>query len=132
MAQLRTVSTRAEITSSGFVKHYEWGRLKADPTDWMRHYFNAFVYTTNWCSCRLAVASRDDRGDDALEPGVPHRLSELSPPQQALADFLEIDSDMRVAAIAGSGRVAQYDAAQVGHVDAPSDRGGPVVRVRSP
>lgn len=55
MAQLRAVSTRAEITPAGFVNHYEWGDLKADPSDWMRRYFDVFVYTANWCSCRLAV-----------------------------------------------------------------------------
>lgn len=47
---LRAVSTRAEITPSGFANHYEWGDLKADPADWMRRY-----YTANWCSCRLAL-----------------------------------------------------------------------------
>jgi hypothetical protein len=55
MAQLRAVSTRAEITPAGFVHHYEWGDLKADPADWMRRYFDAFVYTANWCSCRLSL-----------------------------------------------------------------------------
>ena len=55
MAQLRAVSTRAEITPSSFVNHYEWGDLKADPSDWMRRYFDAFVYSANWCSCRLSL-----------------------------------------------------------------------------
>lgn len=55
MAELRAVSTRATITLLGFVNHYEWGNLKADPADWMRRYFDAFVYTANWCSCRLAL-----------------------------------------------------------------------------
>ncbi|HZE91221.1 MAG TPA: hypothetical protein VE029_05865 [Rhizobacter sp.] len=55
MTQLRAVSTRAEITPAGFVNHYEWGDLKANPADWMRRYFDAFVYTANWCSCRLAL-----------------------------------------------------------------------------
>lgn len=54
-AELRAVSTRAEITPAGFVNHYEWGDLKADPADWMRCYFDAFIYTANWCSCRLAL-----------------------------------------------------------------------------
>ena len=31
MAELRSVSTRAVITSSSFTNHYEWGDLKADP-----------------------------------------------------------------------------------------------------
>jgi hypothetical protein len=55
LAELRAVSTRADITPAGFVNHYEWGDLKADPADWMRRYFDAFVYTATWCSCRLAL-----------------------------------------------------------------------------
>lgn len=55
MAQLRKVSTRAQISTSSFVNHYEWGDLKADPADWMRRYFDAFVYSANWCSCRLSL-----------------------------------------------------------------------------
>jgi hypothetical protein len=55
MAQLRKVSTRGQICVSSFVNHYEWGGLKADPAEWMRRYFDAFVYTANWCSCRLSL-----------------------------------------------------------------------------
>ena len=197
MAKLRAVSTRAVITPSGFVNHYEWGDLKADPADWMKRYFDAFVYTANWCSCRLAlrvplttfgkaelkpfvtkhaltIDASDDhwivdwaldesedydrfaeedgsgwmrrlaplrdellRGDlrplylgwlagagggelreDALEPEVPPGLSELSPPQQALVEFLEIDPDMLAAAMAGSARVPQADVAESDRIDA--------------
>ena len=197
MAQLRAVSTRAEITPAGFVNHYEWGDLKADPADWMRRYFDAFVYTANWCSCRLALrvplatflmaelkpfatghaltieagddhlvidwsldesedherfaiedgggwmrrlaplrdellrgdlrplylgwlaaAARGELDDDALEPEVPPGLSALSPPQQAVAEFLEIDPDMLAAAMAGSDRAPRDDAAQADRIDA--------------
>jgi hypothetical protein len=55
MTELRAVSKRAVITPSSFINHYEWGDLKADPSDWMRRYFDAFVYTANWLSCRLAL-----------------------------------------------------------------------------
>jgi hypothetical protein len=55
MAKLRAVSTRGIITSTSFTNHYEWGDLKADPADWMRRYFDAFVYTANWCTCRLSL-----------------------------------------------------------------------------
>jgi len=183
MAQLRAVSTRAEITPAGFVNHYEWGGLKADPADWMRRYFDAFVYTANWCSCRLSVrvplstfrkaelksfavrhaltinasdehwiidwsldesesydrfsmdegtgwmrrlaplrdellrgdlrplylgwlASAGELGDAAKEPDVPAGLASLSPPQQALVEFIEVDPDMLAAAAAGSAQTS--------------------------
>lgn len=197
MSELRAVSTRAVITPSGFVNHYDWGDLKADPADWIRRYFDAFVYTANWCSCRLAlrvpldtfrkaelkpfatkyaltieasdehwildwaldesddydrfaeddgngwmrrlVPLRDEllRGDlrplylgwlagassgelreDALEPEVPPGLSELSPPQQALVEFLEIDPDILAAAMSGSAPVSPADIAVTDRINA--------------
>lgn len=197
MAKLRSVSTRAEITPTGFVNHYEWGDLKADPADWMRRYFDAFVYTASWCSCRLALrvplktftkselkpfatrhslrveasnehwiidwsldesedydrfgiedghgwmrrlaplrdemlrsdlrslylgwlaaAAEGELGDGALEPEVPPGLSKLSPPQQALVEFLEIDHDMLAAAMTGSAQISRDDAPPTDHMDA--------------
>jgi len=195
MAQLRAVSTRAVITASGFANHYEWGDLKADPADWMRRYFDAFVHTANWCSCRLALrvplstfrkaelepfaaghaltieasdehwiidwsldesedydrfggedgsswmrrlvplrdellrgdlrplylgwlAAAVDIDDDVLEPQAPPGLAELSPSQQALAEFIEVDPDMLAAAAAGSARVAENDSARAAGIDA--------------
>jgi hypothetical protein len=195
MARLRQVSTRGRINASGFVNHYEWGGLKADPSDWMRRYFDAFVYTANWCTCRLALrvplatfrkaelkpfavgrtltveasgehwivdwsldesedydrfaidegdgwmgrlaplreellrgdlrplylgwlASADGLDDDALEPEVPPGLAELSPPQQALAEFIEVDPDLLAAAAAGSTRAVSDESAHAADVDA--------------
>jgi hypothetical protein len=48
MGELRAVSTRAIITATRFVNHYEWGDLKADPSAWMETYFDAFLYLANW------------------------------------------------------------------------------------
>jgi hypothetical protein len=49
LAALRTVSTRAQITSTSFVNTYEWGGgLRADPRRLMERYFDAFLYLTNW------------------------------------------------------------------------------------
>lgn len=195
MAQLRAASTRAVITASGFANHYEWGDLKADPADWMRRHFDAFVHTANWCSCRLALrvpastfrkaqlkpfatgraltveasdehwiidwsldesedydrfsaedgsgwmrrlaplrdellrgdlrplylgwlAAAADINDDVLEPQVPPGLADLSPSQQALAEFIEVDPDMLVAAAAGSARVAKDDPVRAAGIDA--------------
>jgi len=36
IAELRSISTRAAITSTSFTNHYEWGDLKADPLDFWR------------------------------------------------------------------------------------------------
>ena len=197
MTALRAVSTRAVITPRSFVNHYEWGDLKADPMDWMRRYFDVFVYTANWCSSRLALrvplatfrkadlqafaskyaltiearkeywifawaldecedydrfaeddgsgwmqrlaplrdellrgdlrplylgwlagAGGDDLPDTALEPEVPPGLSELSAPQQALVEFLEIDPDLLSAAATGSASVTRNDVAEADRIDA--------------
>ena len=54
-AELRARSTRATITATSFINEYHWGDLKGDPMDWMRRYFDAHVYSANWCSCRLLL-----------------------------------------------------------------------------
>jgi len=48
MAELRSISTRAVITSTSFTNHYEWGDLKANPLKLLEKYFDAFVYVANW------------------------------------------------------------------------------------
>jgi hypothetical protein len=52
-AELRAISTRALITPTGFVNHYEWGDLKADPRQLVERYFDAFLYLANWGTRRL-------------------------------------------------------------------------------
>ena len=52
-ADLRAISTRALITPTSFVNHYEWGDLKADPRRLVEHYFDAFLYLANWGPHRL-------------------------------------------------------------------------------
>jgi hypothetical protein len=47
MAELRSVSTRAVITSTSFMNHYEWGDLKADPLKLLGKYFDVFLYVAN-------------------------------------------------------------------------------------
>jgi len=48
MATLRSISTRAVITSTSFTNHYEWSDLKADPLKLLATYFDAFLYVANW------------------------------------------------------------------------------------
>jgi hypothetical protein len=49
------VSTRGQISSTGFVNEYQWGNLKADPRTWMERYFDAHLYLTNWGTHRIAL-----------------------------------------------------------------------------
>ncbi len=51
--ELRSISTRAEITATRFVNEYQWGDLKADPRTMVEHYFDAFLYLANWGTRRL-------------------------------------------------------------------------------
>ena len=48
MDHLRAISTRARITPVSFVNEYNWGSLKADPSEFMRLFFDAHVYLANW------------------------------------------------------------------------------------
>lgn len=54
-AALRAISTRARITSTGFINTYEWGDLKADPIALLARYFDVFIYLANWRSRRFAM-----------------------------------------------------------------------------
>jgi hypothetical protein len=47
-AELRSISTRAEITATRFVNEYQWGDLKGDPREMLEQYFDAFLYLANW------------------------------------------------------------------------------------
>jgi hypothetical protein len=47
-AELRSISSRAEITATGFTNEYQWGDLKGDPLQMVKEYFDAFVYLANW------------------------------------------------------------------------------------
>ena len=47
-AELRSISTRAEITATRFVNEYQWGDLKGDPRTMLERYFDAFLYLANW------------------------------------------------------------------------------------
>ncbi len=55
MSHLRSISSRARITSSSFINHYDWGDLKADPMQLLARYFDLFLYTANWGTRWFAV-----------------------------------------------------------------------------
>jgi hypothetical protein len=55
MAELRAISTRAEISPARFWNEYQWGDLKADPAKLMARYFDAHLYFANWGTHRLML-----------------------------------------------------------------------------
>jgi hypothetical protein len=55
MAELRALSTRAEITRTSFVNTYHYGDFKGDPHKLMKKYFDAFLYVANWGTHRLML-----------------------------------------------------------------------------
>ena len=73
MAELRSVSTRAVITSTSFTNHYEWGDLKADPLKLLGKYFDTFLYVANWGTRELYLRLPRELADykvlRALLPG---------------------------------------------------------------
>jgi len=60
-ATLRTFSTRATIGSRSFTNEYHWGDFKGDTVGWMKKYFDAHVYLSNF-------------GSRALHLRIPHGL----------------------------------------------------------
>ena len=46
--EVRSLSTRADITPSSFVNAYHWGNFHGDPRAMMERYYDAHLYLTNW------------------------------------------------------------------------------------
>ena len=55
MKRMRGISSRAAITSTSFVNHYEWGDFKGDPAQFMECYFDLFLYLSNWRTRRFSL-----------------------------------------------------------------------------
>jgi hypothetical protein len=53
--ELRSLSTRADITATSFVNSYEWGNFKGDPRKLMERYFDAHLYLANWGTRELML-----------------------------------------------------------------------------
>jgi hypothetical protein len=77
MQELRNISTRADITPTSFVNHYNWGDLKANSRDLMWRYFDAHVYTANWGTHRLMLK-------------IPRDLIDLDLAEQYCAEYFDI------------------------------------------
>jgi hypothetical protein len=51
--ELRSLSSRAEITATSFVNEYSYGDFRGQPQKLMERYFDAFCYLANWGTRRL-------------------------------------------------------------------------------
>lgn len=54
-AELRELSSRAEITAGSFINDYEWGDFRGDAKKVLARYFDLFLYLANWGSRRFAI-----------------------------------------------------------------------------
>jgi hypothetical protein len=67
MAALRSLSTRAEITSTRFQNEYNWGDLKGSPGTLVEKYFDAHVYFADWGTYRLMLRlPKESIGEETL------------------------------------------------------------------
>ncbi|HZN73872.1 MAG TPA: hypothetical protein VFC00_19570 [Micromonosporaceae bacterium] len=53
--ELRSLSTRADITATSFVNTYQWGDFKGEPHILMERYFDAHLYLANWGTRQLML-----------------------------------------------------------------------------
>jgi hypothetical protein len=82
-SELRSRSTRATITASGFINEYHWGNLKGEPLDWVERFFDAHVYSSSWGNCRLLLRIPRDVIDAKLIldcAGIPDFLANACTP----------------------------------------------------
>jgi len=63
---LRTLSSRAEITSRSLTNTYQWGDFKGDPVKLMVRCFDLHLYWANWGTRRFMVRVPDRLVDRAL------------------------------------------------------------------
>jgi hypothetical protein len=64
--QLRSITSRATITSTRLVNTYEWGNFKADPQELVVKHFDAFLYYANWGTRRLMLRIPSARLDPKI------------------------------------------------------------------
>ena len=65
-AEVRSLSTRARISSTSFVNEYHWGDFKGDPHRLIERYYDAHLYVANWGTNRLMLRPPCD----LLDPDV--------------------------------------------------------------
>lgn len=55
LAQVRALSTRADITATRFVNEYHWGNFRGSPRAMVESYYDGFLYLANWATRELMI-----------------------------------------------------------------------------
>ncbi|GHJ17752.1 hypothetical protein [Micromonospora sp. AKA38] len=110
-AELRSLTTRADITATSFVNTYEWGDFKGDPRTLMERYFDAHLYLANWGTRQLmlrlpknvldpATVARYCQGDSASAwTAGTHVIIDLHDEDEDGADEWDLDGHGLLASI---------------------------------
>jgi hypothetical protein len=97
MAELRSRSSRARITSVSFVNDYAWGSFRGDEDAWMEKYFDAFLYVANWGTriFKLRLPGRFLDVETARLYCVGHCASVREENQKTILSFISEDEEAR-------------------------------------
>ena len=90
MRWLRSLSTRAQITTTSFVNVYHWGDFRGDPDELMARCFDAFISVTNWGYRRFTLRLPRASFDSAQAKLYGHRDGARLRPRK---DFVLLDFD---------------------------------------
>ncbi len=85
-ATLRSFSTRATIGSRSFTNEYHWGDFKGDTVGWMKKYFDAHVYLSNFGSRALHL--RIPRGLLGREEVRPYEVKRVLDMQETASHLV--------------------------------------------
>src|SRR4051794_9867861 len=118
-AELRSISSRAEITATRFANEYEWGDLKGSPREMVERYFDAFLYLANWGTRQVMFRlPRDVLDPEIAEPYCDTETASLIvtgshlilnlyvDPDESDDDWDELDGQLAVMTRARSGLAA--------------------------
>jgi hypothetical protein len=67
-AEVRALSSRAEITATSFVNEYHWGDFRGNPSQLVARYYDAHLYLANWGTRQVMLRlPRDLVGPEVAE-----------------------------------------------------------------
>lgn len=89
MAELRRLTTRAEITPTSLTNVYHWGDFKGDPYELVKKYFDAFLYVANWGTRRFMFRVPSNAVDEDAVVGyeAEETLTVSTAGDQLIVDF---------------------------------------------